>query len=293
MHRQLRRLLVPFLAPALVLYGVLFLWPAIQAVAASLTAWSGISSEKPFIGLGNYVSLLQDSHAIQTAWNTFALIIITGLLTVPLTFYFVLVTENASRRSRFLRFVVVAPMAVSIAAVAFVWKFVYDPNFGLLNAVLHAASLDGLATAWLGNERTALIAVAVTIVWGGTGIWVLFVAAAVARVPAELKDSARIDGAGSWQVFRHVTFPLIWEVVRVLVVIFIIFLSQQFLFVLAMTKGGPYGSTNVVGNYVYSLAFESQQWGYANAFAVVWLVFTLGFVGLAIWLTRRPAVEYD
>jgi len=162
----------------------------------------------------------------------------------------------------------------------------------LLNGFLGAVGLGSLERPWLGLTSTAMPAVIVATLWHGIGIWMIFFAAAISRVPVELKEAARIDGASSFRIFRHIVFPLIWDVTRVLLVLWVIGALQAFAFIWAMTAGGPLNSTNVFGSYLYEVAFQDSRYGYAAAIAVVMFFLVLILTLVTNRLTRREAVEY-
>src|SRR5581483_10124013 len=145
---------------------------------------------------------------------------------------------------------------------------------------------------WLGDTKTAMPAVVLATVWHGVGIWMIFFGAAITRVPVELKEAARIDGASSFAIFRHVVFPLIWDVTRILLVLWVINALQAFAFIWAMTQGGPFNATNVFGTYLYQVAFQESRYGYASAIAVVMFLLILLLTVGVNRLTRRETVEY-
>jgi ABC-type sugar transport system permease subunit len=292
LNRQKRSLLLPFLAPALLLYAAFFLYPAGKTFYVSLTSWEGVTQHMPFAGLDNYRRLAQDEIFRGTISNTYKFAFMGAIVLFPLALFLAYATSERLFGARTFRFVILAPVALSVATAALLWKFVLNPNFGILNGVLGAVGLDSLERPWLGQTSTAMPAVVFATVWHGVGIWMIFFAAAITRVPVELKEAARIDGASSLAIFRHIVFPLIWDVTRILIVLWVINALQAFAFIWAMTQGGPFNATNVFGTYLYQVAFQESRYGYASAIAVVMffliLILTLGVNRL----TRRETVEY-
>ncbi len=292
LNRQKRKLLLPFLAPAVLLYATFFLYPAARTFYVSLTSWSGVTSHLPFVGLHNFSQLAHDQIFKNTIGNTFKFTVMGGVVLFPLALFLAYATSERLLGRRTFRFIILAPVALSVAAAALLWKFALNPNFGLLNGLLGSVGLHSLEQPWLGQTSTAMPSVVAATVWHGVGIWMIFFAAAITRVPVELKEAARIDGASTLAIFRFIVFPLIWDVTRILLVLWIINALQAFAFIYAMTGGGPFNSTNVFGTYLFEVAFQEFRYGYAAAIAVVMffliLVLTLGVNRL----TRREAVQY-
>lgn len=292
LNRQKRKLILPFLLPALLLYGGLFLYPAIRTLLIAFTSWDGITDAMSYVGLDNFAQLVRDKSFLNSITNTFVFVIMGGAVLFPLAFFFAFATSERLRGANVFRFVILAPIALSISAVALLWKFVLDPNFGLLNESLRAIGLDAFAAPWLGQTSTAMLAVVLATVWSGVGIWMVFIGAAISRVPEELKEAARIEGASSAQVFRHVVLPLIADITRILLVLWVIQGLQVFGFVVAMTNGGPLNSTQVMGTYLFDVAFLERRWGYAAAIAVVMFLMIMIFAAVVSRLSRRDRVTY-
>ena len=292
LNRQKRKLLLPFLAPALLLYGTFFLYPAAKTFYVALTSWQGVTTNLPFVGLANFRRLAHDPIFQGTISNTFKFAVMGAFVLFPLALFLAYATSEKLFGARTFRFIILAPVALSVATAALLWKFILNPNFGLLNALLGAIGLDSLERPWLGLTTTAMPAVVFATVWHGVGIWMIFFAAAITRVPVDLKEAARIDGASSFAIFRHIVFPLIWDVTRILLVLWVINALQAFAFIWAMTQGGPLNATNVFGSYLYEVAFQESRYGYAAAIAVVMFFFVLVLTLTVNRLTRREAVEY-
>jgi ABC-type sugar transport system permease subunit len=191
-----------------------------------------------------------------------------GAILFPLAIFFAIATK-AVKFGKTYRFLILAPIALSVTTAALLWKFALNPNFGIVTELFSVLGLDFLARwEWLGETSTAMLIVVLATVWHGIGIWMLFFVAAIERVPPELREAATLDGASPFQIFRYVTFPLIWEVTRTLLILWIIQASQAFGFIIAMTNGGPLGATEVVGTHLYKQAFVDFDYGYAAAIAI-------------------------
>lgn len=196
------------------------------------------------------------------------------------------------RGERFYRFVVFAPVVLSVAVVSLMWKFLLHPTLGLINPALESLSLGGLARTWLGDPATALPSVAFVSVWHGIGIWVVLLSAGFARLPAEVLEAGRIDGAGEWRLFRSAMLPMMRDLFRILVVLWFVQSMQAFAFVYIMTRGGPFGSTALAGTLAYSVAFDQGDLGYAAAMGVALVVIILVGTLVLNRVMRRDALEY-
>ncbi|RQP09575.1 MAG: sugar ABC transporter permease [Microbacteriaceae bacterium] len=290
--RQKRRMLIPFLLPALVLYGAITLYPGISTFYMSVMDWGGVG-DPVFIGLDNFTRLVRDPTLIKAAGNTFFYVVVGGFILFPLAITFALATKSL-RRGKLYRFLILAPIALSVTTAALLWKFAFNPNFGFVGDVFAALGLEALSSwEWLGEPSTALFIVVLASVWHGIGIWMLFFISAIERVPPELREAAILDGANAFQVFRHITFPLIWEMTRTLIILWIIQASQAFGFIIAMTNGGPLGATEVIGTYLYKQAFVQFEYGYAAAVAIVLSLVVVTLTVISRRIGRRgEGVEY-
>jgi ABC-type sugar transport system permease subunit len=290
-ERQKRRLVVPFLLPALGLYGLFMLYPAFTTFYVALTEWNGVTPPS-FVGVGNFSRLAQDDLFISTIGHTVWFTVLGALVLFPAAMFFGYVTQRL-RFGRLYRFLILAPVALSVTTAALLWKFLVDPNFGAAQAVFTKLGLDGLAHVQvLGSPKTAMLMVVLVTVWHGIGLWMTFFAAAFERVPAELKEAATLDGASGLTVFRYVVWPLMWDVTRTLLVLWMIQGLQAFAFIIALTNGGPLRATEVIGTYLYKVAFSSSEFGYGAAIAVTLFAAILVLTLVSQRLSRRESEQY-
>lgn len=291
MERQRRRLVLPFLLPAVALYGVFMLYPAFTTFFVALTEWNGVSAPT-WIGTGNFTRLVEDDLFLDTVGHTLVFTVLGALVLFPMAMFFGYVTQRI-RFGRLYRFFILAPIALSVTTAALLWKFLVDPNFGVVQSVFNGIGLESLAgITVLGSPGTAMMMVVLVSVWHGVGLWMTFFAAAFERVPQELKEAATLDGASSFQVFRYIVWPLMWDVTRTLLVLWMIQGLQAFAFIIALTNGGPLRATEMVATYLYKVAFASNEFGYAASIAVVLFAAILGLTVLSQSLTRRESDQY-
>src|SRR5918998_6504805 len=176
MYHQKYRLIIPFLAPAILLYAVFVLWPYGQAIYISLTQWSGVAANPTFIGLGNYEKLIVDPHFRNALSHNFQLLVVLPIVTLGLSLLFATLFTQGGRGvvgAQFYRVVFFFPQVMSVVIIGVLWQYIYNPIVGLLNGTLNAVGLGGLTRAWLGDASTALWAVAAVVVWQAVGFYIV------------------------------------------------------------------------------------------------------------------------
>lgn len=286
-----RRLIVPFLMPAFLLFAAFFVYPVLRTGYISLTDWGGVGA-LDFVGFEQYQRLWGDTAHTGALRNTFALTAIGAAMLFPPAVAMAWALNHRLRGEHFFRFVIFAPVVLSAAIVALMWKFLYHPTLGLINPALEGLGLGALTRIWLGDPQTALAAVAFTTVWHGIGVWVILLSAGFERLPKEVLEAGRIDGAGEWQLFWRVSMPLMWDLFRILIVLWFVQSMQAFAFVFIMTGGGPFGSSDIVGTLMYRVAFQRTSFGYAAAMGVVLVVIILSVTFLLNKVLRRDDLQY-
>lgn len=290
MRRRSRSLFIAaFLSPAVLLYGVFVILPLIQAFQLSFYRWRGVSVLRKFVGLENYGKLIHDDVFVKALEHNLWLLIVGGLL----LFVLGLAIANAMHRDTFVvrmtRAVVLFPQVISLAVVAIIWMFLYDPAFGLINSTLKAIHLTPLIHEWLGESHTALPAVTVTFLWYAIGFYVMLFGAGMKAIPEEVVEAAELDGSAGFHKFRKITWPLLWSTKRVAAVYVIVNVMNVFALVFLMTNGGPDRHTEVMLTYLYEQAFTDSQFGYAAALAVAnFIIAMLLSLGIMAWMRRDP-----
>ena len=292
MHKTAqRRIIIPFLLPAFVLLALFFLYPLIRTVDLSLNQFSRTGAVH-FVGLDQYQRLSGDPDFLNALKNTFLLTIIGALMLFPPAITIAWALSHRLRGERFFRFFVFAPVVLSVAVVSIMWKFLYHPTLGLINPALKEAGLGSLAKTWLGDPATALAAVAFVSVWHGIGIWVVLLCAGFERLPSDVLEAARIDGAGEVRVLFSIMLPMLGDLLRMLFVLWVVQSLQAFAFIFIMTGGGPFGSTETVGTLMYRVAFDQADFGYAAAMGVVLVVLMLVIAKILNKVMKREELQY-
>ncbi|MEV6418625.1 sugar ABC transporter permease [Streptomyces sp. NPDC051662] len=262
-----------FVVPALLVYAVVVLYPSLAGVVYAFTDWSGVG-DFAFVGLDNFRTLLDDDRALESVSNTLLLTLAVVIVQNGIGLLLAL-GVNANIRSRsLLRVIFFAPAVVSPVMVAFLWKYVYNPDNGAgLNAILGALGLGGLRQDWLGNPSLALWSVAAMVIWQYAGYSMVIFLAGLQGVPAELHEAARIDGAGTWQRFRYVTWPLLAPALTINLMLSTIGGLKLFDQVYAATNGGPGTASETLSTVLYKEAFVFGKFGYSTAVALVLALF--------------------
>lgn len=281
-----------FLAPAVILYGVFFVLPMAQAFYYSLFRWRGLSQHKDFIGAQNFRELAGDPIFWMALKHNLTFLVASVLIVIPLALFFAYVISRKVRGASSYRAVFLFPNIISIVAVAVLWSFVYNMQFGLLNAFLKEVGFERLTAGWLGEPRTALPAVIATSIWYSLGFYIVLFLAGIQSIPPSFYEAASIDGASQLQSFRHVTIPLLWEILKLGVVYLIIHTMNVFGLVWVMTEGGPSNHTETMLTYLYRKAFAESQYGYGTALGVVVFILILGIALSSIRAMKREVVEY-
>lgn len=269
-----------FIAPALLLIGLFVVVPCVWGIGLSFTRYDAIGPVH-YAGLENYRRMASDPLVPLTLKRTAAYVLFTLPVGLVLALGIALALHAKWFRGRsVVRGLYFLPNVTSLAAVAFVWQWLMNPDFGLLNAALRRAGLPGLG--WLGDPNLAMPSVAMVSIWQGLGFTILVYLSGLRAIPEEVHEAARIDGAGGWAAFRNVTWPLLMPTTMFLTIMGVIGGFQVFQSVFIMTGGGPLDTTRVYLYYLYQVAFQNLEMGYASAMAV--LLFAIVMVlTLAQW----------
>jgi multiple sugar transport system permease protein len=264
-----------FAAPFVILFGIFLALPILAAFVLSFTSFGLRDLENPIgttvVGFQNYVDLFADPKFWKSLRNT-AYFVVVG---VPLTLALGLVIANALSRgiTRFrtaFRVGYYLPVITSIVAIAVVWRFLLNPDVGLINMLLQNAGLSG--PNWLADPTLAMPSIIAMAVWRNLGFAMVVFIAGMQAIPVVLYEAASIDGAGRWQSFRYVTLPLLRPAILFMLVITTIGYLQLFEEPFVMTDGGPLDATLSVTMYMFQQGFEFFHQGYASAIAYVLFV---------------------
>ncbi|NOX61355.1 MAG: sugar ABC transporter permease [Chloroflexi bacterium] len=264
-----------FLSVSLVFFVVIRWYPAILALGISFRDWNVFKGEGPWVGLANFQAIWEDlfkpRSSVRAAFlNTFKYVLLGVPLQLTLALGVALMLNQIRRLSGFFRAAYFVPFVTSFVAVAFVWNWLYAPQIGLINQILSA--LDLPTQPFLRSPKQALPSIAVVAVWRSLGFAVIIFLAGLQQIPEMYYEAAKIAGANRWQMFRHVTLPLLNPVIVYLAVLQTIQFLRMFDLVQNMSTdnaGGPLKSTTTVVLEVYKEGFSSYNMGYAAALTII------------------------
>jgi multiple sugar transport system permease protein/raffinose/stachyose/melibiose transport system permease protein len=276
-----------FLAPALIIYAALTAYPVVRTFYNSLFIIDGVQSR--FVGWGHFVELAQDKTFWAAVRNTAIWSTVAPLLDVATGLLLALCLYAGVPFSRFLRVAWFTPVLLSYVVVGILWVWIYNYDWGAVNAVLRTLGLGSWARSWLGDPAYALGALMITHAWKWAGFNMVVCLAALHSLPGEVLEAAELDNCGWWGKLVHVIVPMLWPTLLNLYILAFIGKMKVFDLVWIMTEGGPVWSTETVSTYVYKRAFNWNTFdlGYPSAIAVVWFVVVVGFVVLFNLLFRR------
>lgn len=274
-----------FLAPSLVLFAIFTAIPVISAFFISFTQWN-LFNEVTWVGLGNYLELAKDEIFAKVLGNTAYFVLASVPVQIVLALACALVLNRGIKGQTFFRVVYFLPVVTSTIAAALVWAWLFNSNFGLINAGLSLVGVTDLPK-WMGSTRWAMPAIIIVSIWQNLGYAMVLFLAGLQNIGKEVHDAAALDGATGWDRFWHITLPLLSPTTFFVLVISIIGSFQVFELVLVMTKAGPANATNTLVYYIYQNGFQFYQMGYASAAAMVLFLIVLAFTLVQYRLQRR------
>ena len=265
----------------LIIYMTIFLIvPVIIVVAGSFHQWNPLNQTYNWIGLDNYIRMFSYPTFWQSMANTviFCVVVVIFRVLLVLAIAYALNSKLMKHKTLF-RTIFYMPTVTPLVAVAYVWKIMYNPQFGLIDNIF------GLDINWLYDSRFALIALMVMTIWKDFGYAVILFLSGLLSLPSDCYESASIDGANAWQTFRYITLPLLKPTMLFVVVTSIISYLQAYVPVLVMTTGGPGTSTYLSSYLVYDQAFKQYNFGFASAISLFILVLTAIFTVISFKVT--------
>lgn len=275
-----------FMLPTVILYVLFQGYPILSSVFFSTLDWSGMTTSAFFVGLDNFKELFQDKYFFNAVLNSFKYMVMAVPLQLIISLALAYTFNSIIKKgASFFRTIFFLPVITTASIVGIIMMFIFGGT-GSLNQFLSILGIQG--PNWLGNAQTALFTVVLIGVWKESGTFMIYWLAALQSVPQDVYEAATIDGAGKWQTFRHVVFPLILPMGGVITVLCVISSLKVFDLIQTMTNGGPFYSTDVVATFVYRTAYASStgmpRLGYASAAAMTFgiIVVLIGTIGNSV-----------
>lgn len=270
---------VPFLVPAMVLFGVFVAYPVIFTFQSSLLDWDGLR-QGTFIGLGNYAEFFRDPVFGISLRNSAWWILLTVFPQMFVGFGLAWLLNRKLRGRNIYRAIFFVPAVLSPVVVSIVWRRIYDPFSGVLRGIDNAFGIDWLAGPWLAQSSTAIFAVILVNVWMWTGFSMLFYLAGLQGIDPDLFDAAYVDGATGWELVRRIVWPLLRSTHLSLILLGIIGSMRTFELVFLLTGGGPNHQSELLATYTFQQGFQVFRVGYASSISMVLIVVSLGATAL-------------
>lgn len=273
-----------YLFPGLLIYLVFVFYPIIETFRTSFYKWDGFSRERVFVDFQNYISLVTDAQFLKALLNNLVFIIFYSIIPILLGLLLAsLLGRKPLPGMTFFRTGLFLPQILSMVVVGVTWRWIFNPNFGLLNVGLRAIGLGAITRAWLGDFQLALPSVGAVGTWVQYGFCMVLFLAGMQRIPNDQYEAAELDGANEFRQLLHITLPSLRAELGVALITTIIAALRVFDLVYVTTRGGPGDSTLVTGFLVYRSAFQQNQLGYASTVATV---MTLLIFGISLIILR-------
>ncbi|PYI57538.1 carbohydrate ABC transporter permease [Paenibacillus flagellatus] len=280
--------------PCLAGYLLFTLYPNLLSVYYAFLSWDGIS-EKKFVGFENFVYMIKDKFVWRALGHNALLMLTVPALTVLLSLCLAyLLIYKKYREASIYKVLFFFPNVLATVVVTLLWAFIYDGSYGLLNGLIRLLGIEIGEYYWLGEKSTALWALLPPMIWGGVGFYIVIFMNAMRSIPESLYESAVMEGASHWTRLFRITIPLISPVIYVSTLFLVLGVLKGFEMVLILTNGGPAGSTDVIGLYMFNLAFGADSHNYGYASAIGMLLFAILVVAKYIVdkYTKKDGYEY-
>jgi ABC-type sugar transport systems, permease components len=285
-----RRFAALGLAPALAIYLLFVLYPIVRSFFYGFYDWNGLSKPS-YVGLANFAQILSDGVFWKSFWNNLYVVAVSVFGQIPLGLVLAVILDRRMRGAKAFRFFFFMPMILSTVVVGLLWSTMLNSQVGIINALLKALGLGGLAQDWLGDPRFAMPTIGLVLVWQFFGLYMVILLAALQNIPKEIHESAELDGAGEWRKLTRITMPMIWGAIMASVVLCIAGGMRTFDLVFTMTQGGPAHSTELMAIYMYNKTFEVYKYGYGSAVSLVIFVISFALILASRGLLGRAGAE--
>jgi ABC-type sugar transport system permease subunit len=242
-----------------------------DSVKMSLFQWNGIDAIKTFVGLGNWINLIRDQKFWLSLVNNLKIVVLSILIQLPIGMALAYLLDWGGRKLNFLKVIYFLPLLMSSVAIGFLFKYIYDPVFGLITPLVHLFGEKGTIDL-LGNPHLAIYAIILVICWQFIPFYMVYFLAGLSSLPEEIYEAAIIDGAGRTRYFFSFVIPMLRGTINAAIVLSIVGSLKYFDLIYVMTGGGPSGSTELMATYMYKNAFTTMRIGYGSAIATAMFI---------------------
>ena len=290
--KKLKCFLALCTAPAAILFFIFMIVPTFNVFRMSLYEKGAYSPEETFVGCANFEALLRDTKFIQSMQNMILLVVVVTIITLGFALVFAsILSREKLKGQNFFRIVFYIPNILSVVVISGIFSAIYKPENGMLNSIIGLFHEMKEPILWKG-ESLVMVSLIIAMIWQAIGYYMVMYMASMSSVPESLYESASLDGAGRLKQFFQITLPLIWTNIRTTLTFFIIStINMAFLFVKAMTSGGPNGASEVALSYMYNQK-DAGLYGYCMAIGVVIFLFSFILSALVNKVTERETLEF-
>lgn len=274
-----------FLLPSIVLFSVFVFYPLFKTMYLSFFLTDAKGATTVFVGLENYLNMFSDPIFLKSFKNTFLFVIYTVPVTVVISLFLAVISNEKLKGIGFFRTVYTSTMGISVAAASVFWLYLFNPTMGLLNQILNMFGAESIG--WLTDPKWAMIAIAITTIWMNIGFTFLILLGGLQSIDSSLYESADIEGSGYFYKFRRITVPMLSPTLFFVITVSIINSFQTFGQIDILTQGGPANETNLIVYSIYREAFVNYQFGSASAQAIVLFILILLMTALQFKLGER------
>jgi multiple sugar transport system permease protein/raffinose/stachyose/melibiose transport system permease protein len=261
-----------FMIVPVVLYIGAYIYPVLDTIRLSFFSWDGMSPDQAYVGIANYVQILNEPRVQHALLNNMKWLIYFLVVPTVVGLGLALLLDSDLKGTYLFRTIFFIPFTITTVAVASTWRWMYEPNIGLVTSVLKAVGLGSLVRSWLGDPTINTYAIMAASLWAWSGFTFLIYFAGLRNLPTELIEAARIDGASPWTILMRIKLPLLLPSTIVVLGIAGVDSMRVFDIVWAMTQGGPYQSSSVLAVEMYETSFARFQMGQGASIAVLLLV---------------------
>ncbi|HEY4389867.1 MAG TPA: sugar ABC transporter permease [Paenibacillus sp.] len=283
---RIRGVIIVGLLPALFIFSFFVIVPILWSAWYGFYDWKGIGAMK-FIGFGNYMEIIQDPVFAKSLRNNLIVVAASVFGQVPIALALALVLRQSTIFQRIIRSVVFLPMVLSSVVIGIIWGYIYHPQIGILNFLLDWIGLGTWKQAWLSNPNISMYMLAIPIIWNFIGPYMIMYIAALQNIPSEIEDASAIDGAKPMRMLFSIRIPMIWDTIKVTIVLCISGSLKTFDLIYVMTGGGPAHSTELLASYMYNNTFSIYRFGYGSAISTSIIIISIVLIAGSQLLMRR------
>ena len=276
--RLRKRALAGLLLPGLAIYIFITIIPLLTALGYSFTNWRG-GLQREFIGLTNYINLVKDKVFWSSLSHNLIIVGLNMVIQMGIAFILtVLLMSKATKFREFHRIVIFLPVVLSAVVVGFIWQMIYSNDYGMLNAILRVMGLENMIAPWLDDPKVVIYSVTAPLIWQYLGVPLIIFMSAAQGISKDIYEVCELDGVTGIKKAIYITFPLIYDTIKVVIMLSISSNMLVFSHIYILTGGGPGTSSMVLAQYAYNVSFASMQPGYGSAIAIGVFVISFGIV---------------